>query len=197
MNLSTVPTLSAKRTRNASETRERILDAARLSFSQRGYEHVGVRDISAAAGVDAALINRYFGTKESLFAEVIRGAFHVEDHLPESMNQLGEFLVGQILGEAEDRTPSFNPLRLLLLAASSPETAAIVARQFDAEFVRPLAKRLRGRDAALRATLIASYVIGLATMRHLLEAPELSRTSLRKTSVWTGQAIQACATPPG
>lgn len=181
--------------RSASETRGRILGAARECFSRRSYENVGVREISRMAGVDAALVNRYFGNKESLFAEVVQGAFHVEEHLPESLDTLGAFLVKGVMGDGEPEDEGFNPLRLLILAAASPETAATVSAQFQAEFVTPLAKRLGGRDAELRAALVASYVIGLATMRHLLDSPTLASASQRKIIALAGDAIQACAQP--
>ena len=52
-------------------TRQAILEAARQLFGARAYEQVGLRDIAAAAGATAALVNRYFGTKEQLFREVL------------------------------------------------------------------------------------------------------------------------------
>jgi AcrR family transcriptional regulator len=178
--------------RDAANTRDRILDAARLCFSQRSYENVGVREIGKAAGVDAALVNRYFGSKEGLFAQAIGGAFHVDEHLPVSFERLGEHLVDEVMATGDDADAAFNPLRLLLLAASSPATAAMVSDRFHAEFVLPLAKKLRGRDPELRAALIGSYVIGLATMRHLLSSPALVSASRRKVMALTGDAIQAC-----
>ena len=59
------------RTRNASATRAAILQAARSRFARHGYDAASVRDIAADAGIDPALINRYFGSKEDLFAEVL------------------------------------------------------------------------------------------------------------------------------
>ncbi|HEY0232194.1 MAG TPA: hypothetical protein VGC55_13150 [Dokdonella sp.] len=44
--------------------------------------------------------------------------------------------------------------------------AAVVSERFHAEFITPLAKRLRGADAEIRAALIASQVVGIATLRH-------------------------------
>ena len=81
----------------------------------------------------------------------------------------------------------------LLRATGNPPIAALVAERFHAEFVAPLAKMLRGRDAELRATVIASYVIGLATMRHGLDAAALAGGAGRKKAAATvGEAIQAC-----
>ena len=55
------------RKRDAAATRAGILEAAKGQFARLGYDRTGLRDIAAEAGVDAALINRYFGGKEGLF----------------------------------------------------------------------------------------------------------------------------------
>lgn len=64
------PRRAVGRTR-ADETRERILNAAELLFAERGFHAVSVRDITASAGVDVALINYHFGSKELLFEAVL------------------------------------------------------------------------------------------------------------------------------
>lgn len=179
--------------RNAADTRARILAAARTRFSQNAYENVGVRDIASDAGVDAALVNRYFGGKELLFEAVIQGAFELRGHLAESMDDLGRHLARQILADP-DGVPmeGFDPLRLLLRAAGNPETAGKVSACFHAEFVLPLATLLRGADAPQRAALAASYIIGLATMRHALGSPLLANAGMAKAVALAGAAIQAC-----
>ncbi len=177
--------------RNAAQTRERILAAARVRFSRHSYENVGTRDVAADAGVDAALVSRYFGSKEKLFAAVIEGGFRVEEHLSEHLSGLGKHLVDQVLGDAREAA-GFDALRVLLRAAGNPAIAPLVAGQFQREFVRPLARLLRGRDAEARAALIAAYVIGLATMRHGLDAPAWTGASGRKAAALAAAAIQAC-----
>ncbi len=52
-------------------TRERILDAAEELFARRGYHGVSIRDITRDAGVDVALVNYHFGTKEALLDSVL------------------------------------------------------------------------------------------------------------------------------
>src|SRR6187399_3507962 len=59
------------RRRDAAATRRAILTSARKAFARAGYDGVGVREIAAGAGVTAMLVNRYFGSKEQLFAEVL------------------------------------------------------------------------------------------------------------------------------
>src|SRR5262245_63605292 len=59
------------RQRNAAATRAAILQSARRAFARAGYAGAGVREIAGGAGVTAMLVNRYFGSKEQLFAEAV------------------------------------------------------------------------------------------------------------------------------
>jgi AcrR family transcriptional regulator len=54
-----------------SDTRERILASARELFAQNGIDRTSIRAVAAGAGVDAALVHHYFGTKQQLFAAAI------------------------------------------------------------------------------------------------------------------------------
>ncbi len=182
--------------RNAQKTRERILEAGRICFSRNSYENVGIRELAQMAGVTGALVNRYFGNKETLFVEVIQGAFRLDEHLPASLDELGHFLVSSIMAAGNPEEDGFNALRLLILATGSPGTSALVSERFHAEFVESLAQRLKGRNAQVRAATIASYVIGLATMRHLLLSPLLASPSANVAAKLAASSIQDCVIPP-
>ena len=56
-------------------TRSAILDAAKKLFAARGFGAATVRDICTEAGVNIALVSRYFGSKSELYAEVCRSLF--------------------------------------------------------------------------------------------------------------------------
>lgn len=56
-------------------TREAILAAAEVEFSEKGFELASVRAICAAAGANVALANRYFGSKEDLYRIVAKRLF--------------------------------------------------------------------------------------------------------------------------
>ncbi|OBF44761.1 TetR family transcriptional regulator [Mycobacterium sp. 852002-50816_SCH5313054-b] len=55
----------------SSDTRERILTSARELFARNGIDRTSIRAVAAGAGVDAALVHHYFGTKQQLFAAAI------------------------------------------------------------------------------------------------------------------------------
>lgn len=63
------------RPRGETDTRDRIISAAREQFLEHGYARATLRKIAAEAGVDHTLVNYYFGTKENLFSESVLGGF--------------------------------------------------------------------------------------------------------------------------
>ncbi|MDO5522819.1 MAG: TetR/AcrR family transcriptional regulator [Bacteroidia bacterium] len=56
-------------------TEQKIIDAARKIFTQKGYAATKTRDISEAAGINLALLNYYFGSKENLFKLIVLEKF--------------------------------------------------------------------------------------------------------------------------
>ena len=60
---------------DGERTRGKILAAAEREFAEKGYELASVREISRRAGVNMALANRYFGSKEELYRVVARRLF--------------------------------------------------------------------------------------------------------------------------
>jgi AcrR family transcriptional regulator len=56
----------------SSDTRDRILASARDLFARNGIDRTSIRAVAAGAGVDAALVHHYFGTKQQLFAAAIQ-----------------------------------------------------------------------------------------------------------------------------
>ena len=59
-----------------TDTRKAILDAAAGMFAARGFRAATIREICAAAGANIALVSRYFGSKQGLYAEVCRHLFN-------------------------------------------------------------------------------------------------------------------------
>ena len=55
----------------SGRTRTAILTAARAQFTETGFDGTGLRVIAGRAGVNVALISRYFGSKDGLFLAAI------------------------------------------------------------------------------------------------------------------------------
>lgn len=57
------------------ETKEKILNVARVLFADHGYEGTSIRDIAKAAEVNVASVNYYFSSKENLFLEILKTGY--------------------------------------------------------------------------------------------------------------------------
>jgi AcrR family transcriptional regulator len=147
-----------RRKRNAENTKAEILGVARLVFCERGYEAAGTREIAERAGVNIALISRYFGSKEGLFVAAIPPAMTFAPMLAGSMEDFGvrvaRVLVNKSLAEG------FRPVLALLRSATSPDAAPFLRDALETQALKPLAARLSGPNALERAGLIAALIIG-------------------------------------
>lgn len=70
-----MPVRSAKAKRNASDTRERILQVAIAEFADKGLDGSRVDEIARAAGVNKYMLYHYFGNKEGLFLAVLERTY--------------------------------------------------------------------------------------------------------------------------
>jgi TetR/AcrR family transcriptional regulator, regulator of cefoperazone and chloramphenicol sensitivity len=57
--------------KRGTETRDRLIDAALILFGKRGYDGVGAREITTAAGVPLAALPYHFGTKAELYRKTL------------------------------------------------------------------------------------------------------------------------------
>ena len=159
------------RGRNAKATRQAILEAAKTCFMHDGYAQVGVRDIAARAGVDPALVNRYFGSKEGLFSEAVASKFDLRHLLDGDRATLGERLARYVL-EKKANGADYNPLVALLRSSSSDVCTGMMRSAVLEGFIRPLAARLEGPDAWSRAELVGSTLLGLLVHRTVIGGAE-------------------------
>jgi AcrR family transcriptional regulator len=157
------------------QARAAILEAARGQFAEQGYEGATMRGIARDAGVDPALVSYYFGSKSALFVESLRLPVNPADAiaavLADGTDGLGERLVTRFL-QVWDNPASGEPIiSVLRSAASRPE----LLREFvERQIVPRFGAGLEGPDAELRATAIASQMLGLAMMRYVLRVEPLA-----------------------
>ena len=122
------------RQRNAVATRAAILSSARLAFARAGYDGAGVREIAAGAGVTAMLVNRYFGSKETLFAEVVAASMATPSILvPEVLNgsNVGERIATVLVAITRTGDDPLEGFQIMLRSASSARASEIARAQIQ------------------------------------------------------------------
>lgn len=165
------------RPRNAAATRAAILKSARIAFARAGYDGAGVREIAAGAGVTAMLVNRYFGSKERLFADVLADAMADPMILTPERLRSPDFardFATALVGTTDPGATPLDGFLILFRSASSPHVAAIARERIEAMHQRNLAGALSGPDAEARAAILLALVAGLQMMRQMIALPALA-----------------------
>ena len=172
--------MKAARTKNAAATRETLLAAARRRFLEESYENVGLRDIAGDAGVDVALVARYFGSKEELFHEVLRGTEKCWLDPAIGAAELPAHLAALSLRRKGDDREHLDRLLIILRSASSPKASELVRASFREDVLLPVARVLEGEDAELRAGVALSLLTGTTIVRTIMGVEPLSRCNADK-----------------
>ncbi|MQA07015.1 MAG: TetR family transcriptional regulator [Pseudonocardiaceae bacterium] len=165
------------------DTRTALLAAAREVFTEQGYESATVRTIATRAGVDAAMVNHWFGGKEKLFVEsVLRLPFDplelMESVLDGPSEELGQRIVRTFLTRWD--TSGGGMFAALARSITTRPDAARVLREFLFKhvFYRITHHHLGADQPELRATLCASQLIGMGMIRYVVEFEPLASTDI-------------------
>ncbi len=159
------------RRRNAAATRAAILDSARQAFARAGYDGVGLREIAQGAGVTAMMVNRYFGSKERLFAEAIAETMAKTSVLTpiilDARASGAEIAAALINITKKDATP-LEGFQIMLRSASSERASEIGREQIENHHQRLIAAALSGDLAPQRAAVALSLIAGFQIMRQMI-----------------------------
>jgi len=186
------------------DTRQAIVEAARVDFAEQGYDGTSLRGIARRAEVDPALVHHYFGGKPQLFAAVMDipadPAALISAVVSGPRDQVGESLVRTFLAvwDAEEGRQRF---QALVRAAVTHEDATRMLREFltrevFGRVVRELSTE--GEPSAgleVRAGLAASQMIGLAMMRYIVEFPAVVDATHDELAALVGPTIQRYLAP--
>jgi len=177
----------------AGGTREKILSAARTQFARRGYDGTTIRGIATAARVDPKLVLHYFETKEGVFEAAMDFPFDPAQALPRllepGLDGLGTRLALFFL-EIWD-SPAGARAQALMRSVVASETAASLMRDFASkEILGRLAERLELDHPELRASLVASQLVGLAILRHVVKVEPIASARPAELAEWIGPTLQ-------
>ncbi|RVU16786.1 TetR/AcrR family transcriptional regulator [Streptomyces antnestii] len=178
-------------------TRDRILEAARAEFSERGYEKTSVRGIAKAAGVDAALVHHYFGTKEQVFEAAVEVAFAPALHASAAVEEgpldgAGERLTRFILSVWENPATRAPLLAIVRSAVNNEAAAAVFRRLIAVQLLRKIARRLDlpAEEAELRAELAAAQLVGIAMLRYVIRVEPLASADVERIVARVAPVVQ-------
>jgi AcrR family transcriptional regulator len=173
--------------RSSDETKAAILVAARERFGSAGFQAATIRAIAADAGVDPAMVMRYFGSKDKLFAAAVEFDLRFPDYARADPKQIGRSLVRHFL----ERWESDEALVILLRSSATNGEAAQRMQEIFGTQLRPLvAALLPPEEAPVRAGLIASQILGMALCRFVLRLPPVVAMSRDEIVEWLGPTIQ-------
>jgi len=182
--------------KDAAATRLALVQAARRRFAFDGYRATTVRDIAADAGVNVALINRYFGSKEGLFRACLDRATPEQEAAP-SGSDLERVLGGLIRHIIRSPTDEDSMQLLLLLRGSGDEAVDRIRR----ETLRGYAERLAGAaragsssdddDLLVRAEIALSVVLGMTMLRTSTKVEPLASADVEAVARPLEDALRA------
>ncbi len=158
-------------------TREAIAGAARRQFAELGYDRTTLRGIAGEAGVDVALVARFYGSKDALFREVmalppaVAAAMAGLAEGPRAT--VGRRLAEAIVGMLEDPRSRSIVLGRIRSASSHPDAAALVRETVSRDIGR-LVAAVTDDEPEIRAVLVGSQIVGLALARYIVRVEPLA-----------------------
>jgi AcrR family transcriptional regulator len=157
-----------RRPRDSAATRRALVVAARQLFAEHGYDATTVRAVADLAGVNQALLFRYFGNKRGLFDEAVQTeAVRLLAGPPQDL--LERSLDAMLTAEGERY--STESLMAVLRAATSDQVGEEVRNGLGAAYSATFAAGAATddpHDAAVRGELLLAWVLGIALTRSLL-----------------------------
>lgn len=154
---------------DTSDRRAVIQDVARRHFAAKGYRGTSLRAIAAEAGVDVSLISHYFGGKSSLLMATMElpvdPVEKISSVVADGPNLLAERLLTTFLDAWDPHRDVISTLlRTTMESADEQSPMLQLAREV---LLSALKDVLIGPDRELRASLIASQLVGMATARYV------------------------------
>ncbi len=190
---STVDKDTTRRSRDSDASRAALLQAAREVFDELGYEGATTREIGERAGVDPALIARYFDSKEGLFLVSIAKVAEEEDEVDL------ETVVPYLLERWDDY--GHNPISRALTSLGLSEemrqqVATVIAEWLRRQLGPELDGRQLGADAELRAELLVAIAVGVAMTRTNGTLEKLAAAERDEVAAVLAPAIDCLVQPP-
>ncbi|WP_370972478.1 TetR/AcrR family transcriptional regulator [Amycolatopsis sp. cg9] len=152
------------------DTRTALVEAARAVFAESGYDGATVRAIATRAGVDAAMVNHWFGSKEGLFAKAVLqlpfDPLELQAELRDGPDdELGRRIARAFLTRWDGA--GGDVFQALIRSITGHEQAGQVLRTFFQNFFTALITSIGSDRVPLRMALCASQLVGMGMIRYV------------------------------
>jgi AcrR family transcriptional regulator len=174
--------------RSSADTKARIVEAAQIAFSTRGYAQSVLTEIAESAEVTAPLIIRYFGSKEALFEEAFSRCI---DDLPAFAADPADFGKVSLALMTGGHEPTRRASGMITHSVGDPRAREITMRLIEERVLGPLARSFGGADGAVRAELLVMLGIGYTTMRMVIPVADPAAGESPVLADWLVNAIQS------
>lgn len=175
----------------ANNTRQVILDAARIRFASDGFARTTIRKIAADADVDPSLIMQFFGSKDELFGAVMSitptALSRFADAFDGPTDGIGERVARAFLEVWEGDPADSEPLLAMLRGAIGNEHATAQLR----DFLQARVTHALGRNQAVRVGIASSMLVGIVVGRQIVQVPALANQDADTLVAVIGPALQA------
>ncbi|MEV0388418.1 TetR family transcriptional regulator [Nonomuraea sp. NPDC050643] len=161
-------------TERSAATRTAILSAARKLLIERGYEAMTIRAVAAQVGVDPSMVMRYYGSKAGLFGAAVDVDLRLAEVDRPPLDRLGEVLVRHFLARWEGGLSDDVLILLLRSASTNPMAAERMREVFETQIAAFVGRITKAPDAAYRAGLVSTQLLGLALTRYVLGFPPMA-----------------------
>jgi AcrR family transcriptional regulator len=175
-------------------TRAAILEAARGSFAALGYNATSLRTVAADAGVDAAVVLHFFGSKDGLFRAVVGWPFdpaQVETELTaEGDATLARRLARVFFSYWESPTTGPALVALLRSAMTHAEASALLREFLVHELFARVTGLIGGARTELRIELASAHLVGIALLRYVLLVEPIASEPVASIVEWVTPALE-------
>jgi hypothetical protein len=160
--------------RDPEAHRAAILQAARETFTERGYARTTIRDVARRAGVTHGLVMRHFGSKEQLMLAAFPGPPGLDEVARGDPATLPERLARSYVTRME-HAASEDPLIAVIRSGATNEAATATLYAAMRRRTGEALEAVIPADAfELRGDLVAAILIGVTFERYVMRAGSLA-----------------------
>jgi AcrR family transcriptional regulator len=189
------PATADRPPRRSDATRAAILRAARDRFATDGYERATIRAVARDADIDPAMVMRYFGNKEGLFA----AASEIDLRLPQLTDVPSEEVGVRLVRHFLDRWEGDETLNALLRVSVTNSAGADRVHAVFSDQIAPVVAAVcpDPEQVRTRAALLASQILGMALSRYVLKLPPAVALTREEIVSWLAPTVQRYLTADG